>query len=256
MQRLREILEEISKGIAENVYRQAVTRDELVKMVVDSGIYSTRDDALILLDEEICTIRKPSPVGQFTVQYNHYKECLTFERAFSMERMERTIETTRITTEERLRRRIRELKSKAFEVLLLDLYSNLRDYHDIRIGGSGSDEGIDFKGTHISEEGEVLVFGQAKLWKQKVSAPVIRDFIGAIKLAAGDHESKGIFICMGGFSIDALKVVERSTIPLEAVDGDRLISLLLKSDVGVKRMESSMQTIDEGYWDDIDIYNY
>lgn len=139
-----------------------------------------------------------------------------------------------------------------FEELVIDLlvaigYGGSREDAGKAVGGSG-DGGID---GIINEDrlGLDVVYIQAKRWENNVSAPPVRDFVGALQ---GKRARKGIFITTSKFSKSAQEYVEAidsrdSKVIL--IDGNQLAQLMIDHNVGVSTVETyEIKRVDSDYF--------
>lgn len=134
-----------------------------------------------------------------------------------------------------------------FEKLVLDLlhamgYGTSQD--DLQqVGGSG-DGGIDGI-ISLDRLGLEKVYVQAKRWKNDITSPEIRGFLGALQLQGAN---KGVFITTSRFTRDAREAAERARVVL--VDGPRLAGLMIDHAVGVSHQKLLIPKVDSDYFDE------
>lgn len=104
------------------------------------------------------------------------------------------------------------------------------------VTGKSGDGGIDGNGVlEINPFVSFKVMFQCKRFQKSVTASQIRDFRGAI---IGRAE-KGIFITTGTYTTSAKDEARRDgVIPIELVDGDKLIEMFEKLEMGLKIKKS------------------
>ena len=104
--------------------------------------------------------------------------------------------------------------------------------HDVEIIGGAGDQGID--GTGVIKVNDVVGFTiifQCKRYKDTVAPNYVRDFRGTMQGRA----DKGIIITTGHFTTAAKKEAVRDGVPpIELIDGERLVSLFEKYNLGLK----------------------
>ena len=120
------------------------------------------------------------------------------------------------------------------------------------VTGRSGDGGID--GT-IQEDtlGLDEVYVQAKKYSNGhgVGANDLRNFAGAID-AAGT--TKGVFVTTAAFTKAAKQYVERSPKRIVLIDGEKLASLMVQHNVGVRtRIHHEIKRLDENYFDPEDV---
>lgn len=105
-------------------------------------------------------------------------------------------------------------------------------FKKVTVTGKSGDGGIDGEGIlEINPLMSFKVLFQAKRYQGSVGASIVRDFRGAMQGRA----DKGIIITTGRFSQDAKKeAIRDGAPPIELVDGEQLINLFEKNELGVK----------------------
>ena len=102
----------------------------------------------------------------------------------------------------------------------------------VLVTGKTGDGGIDGEGIlEVNPLMSFKVLFQAKRYQGTVGSPTVRDFRGAMQGRA----DKGIIITTGRFSNDAKKeAIRDGAPPIELVDGENLIELFEKNNLGLK----------------------
>jgi len=109
------------------------------------------------------------------------------------------------------------------------------DFENLEITPISHDGGIDGHGTlKINPFVGISVSFQCKRYKGTVPTSDVREFIGAIESNERRFE-KGLFITTGSFAQDALRI-EKSNNKIELVDGEKLVEMFEKVELGVNRM--------------------
>jgi restriction system protein len=125
------------------------------------------------------------------------------------------------------------LPAKGFERLAQRI---LREsgFTQVVVTGQSGDGGIDGNGTlQINPLLSFKVLFQCKRYKETVAPTHVRDFRGAM---AG-RADKGIILTTGTFSAEARREASRDGVPpIELIDGEKLIDLLEKLELGLKPM--------------------
>lgn len=126
---------------------------------------------------------------------------------------------------------LKNLSPAGFERICKRLLSEV-GIHDVQITGGSGDQGID--GTGVIKVNEVVGFTiifQCKRYKDSVAPHHVRDFRGTMQGRA----DKGIVITTGRFTSEAKKEAVRDGVPpIELIDGERLVSLFEKYQLGLK----------------------
>lgn len=105
-------------------------------------------------------------------------------------------------------------------------------FQNVEITGKSGDHGIDGIGLlEINDLMNFKVLFQCKRYKESVGAGQVRDFRGAMQGRA----EKGIILTTGRFTSDAKIEAKRDGVPpIELVDGDKLIEMFEKYELGLK----------------------
>ena len=133
--------------------------------------------------------------------------------------------------ESRLLPLLKSLSAEGFERLCQRLLRE-HGFQNVKVTGRSGDGGIDGEG--ILEINPLLSFKvifQCKRYQGSVGAGMIRDFRGAM-IGRAD---KGIFLTTGTFTMDAKKeAVRDGANPIELVDGEKLVGMFERLELGVK----------------------
>ena len=126
---------------------------------------------------------------------------------------------------------IQNLTPSGFEKLCKRLLTEIGINEIVITGGSG-DQGIDGKGiVKLNDVVSLNIVFQCKRYKETVSPHHVRDFRGAMQ----GRGEKGLIITTGRFTKEAKSEANRDGVtPIELIDGDRLIELFEKYQLGLK----------------------
>jgi len=118
-------------------------------------------------------------------------------------------------------------------------------FEKVTVTGRSGDGGIDGHGVlQINPFVSFQVLFQCKRYNGSVSSPQIRDFRGAMMGRA----EKGIILTTGSFTADAKREAIRDGVqPIELVDGEKLIEMFEKLELGVK--PRTTYDIDESFFE-------
>lgn len=126
---------------------------------------------------------------------------------------------------------LKNMSASGFERICKRLLTEV-GIHDVQVTGGAGDQGID--GTGVIKINDVVGFNvifQCKKYKEEVPPSHIRDFRGTMQGRA----DKGIIITTGRFTKEAKREAVRDGVPpIEMIDGERLISLFEKYELGLK----------------------
>ena len=167
-----------------------------------------------------------------------------------IERFEEKYEELQDELANNLLARIKANTPAFFEKLVINLLvemgygGSLEDAQTVGQSGDGGIDGIIKQDTL----GLDIIYVQAKRWGDKVGEPEIRDFVGAL---AAQHAQKGIFITTSEFRKTAQKYVNTIAQKVILIDGEQLVELMIKHNVGVSTQGNyEIKRIDPEYFPD------
>lgn len=139
---------------------------------------------------------------------------------------------------------LKSLPPYGFELLCERLLRE-HGFEDVRVTQKSRDGGIDGFGTlRLSPFVSVKVAFQAKRYKDVVSRAEVGEFRNAVLGRA----EKGVFITTGRFTADAATEASRDgVVPIELVDGERLVDLFEQAELGV--IPKQIFDIDHAFFD-------
>lgn len=139
---------------------------------------------------------------------------------------------------------LRSLPPYGFELLCVRLLRE-HGFEDVQVTQKSRDGGIDGYGVlRLSPFVSMKVAFQAKRYKDVVSRTAVGEFRNALLGRA----EKGVFITTGRFTRDAEGEASRDgVVPIELVDGDRLVELFEDRQLGVKPKQ--IFEIDQSFFD-------
>jgi len=126
---------------------------------------------------------------------------------------------------------IKNLTPSGFEKLCKRLLTEI-GIHDIVITGGAGDQGIDGKGlVKLNDVVSLNIVFQCKRYKDSVVPHHVRDFRGAMQ----GRGEKGLIITTGRFTKESKIEANRDGVtPIELIDGERLVELFEKFELGLK----------------------
>lgn len=126
---------------------------------------------------------------------------------------------------------VKSLSPKGFEELCRYLLLE-SGFEEVSVTGRSGDDGIDGHGLlRVSKLVSMKVLFQCKRVADSVGPGIVRDFRGALSGRA----EKGIILTTGYFTSSAEQEAKRDgVVPIELVDGDRLVELFEEMEIGLK----------------------
>jgi len=209
--------------------------------VSDPNIWSLTEDGLrrSLNEDEVLKIFKKIH-GGFAAKKG--------KQAHGIEPVEKEVEKDIVEDQSHKVELLEVLKSlppEGFERLCQRLL-RASGFKKVVVKGRSGDGGIDGEGIlEINPLVSLKVIFQSKRYKDAVSPSMIRDFRGAMQGRA----EKGIFITTGRFTQEAKnEAIREGAPPIELVDGEKLVQLFEKKQLGLK--EKVVYEIDNDFFDE------
>ena len=143
-----------------------------------------------------------------------------------------------------LREHLKGMHPYRFEQLVRDLLEAM-GYEDVTVTRASGDYGVDVVATVQFGITTITEVVQVKRRQESIQRPVLDQLRGALPY----HKAlRGTIITLGTFSkgcIDAALYVGAA--PIGLIDGEKLLDLLIKYDIGVKKRSISLYEIAEEY---------
>ena len=145
-----------------------------------------------------------------------------------------------------LRERLESLDPYRFEELIKDLLDAM-DYENVQVTKQSGDKGVDVIANFQFGITEIKEVVQVKRHKANIARPVLDQLRGALPLHGA---LRGTIITVGGFAKGCKDVaLFPGAAPITLIDGDKLIELLIKHNVGIKQKKLALLEIDDSYFD-------
>jgi restriction system protein len=166
-----------------------------------------------------------------------------------LERVEGAYNELREALADELLSRVRSMKPKAFEQLVVDVLVAMgyggSQLDAAQVVGKSGDGGID---GVIKEDrlGLDMVYVQAKRHSNDVGPGAIREFVGSL----GEHKAtKGVFITCSGFTSGATEAAAKAHHRIVLIDGEQLAEYMIDNGVGVANYKSyTVKKLDSDYF--------
>lgn len=144
-----------------------------------------------------------------------------------------------------LRDRLGKMNAYRFESLVKDLLEAM-DYENVVVTKQSGDKGIDVVANFQFGITEIKEVVQVKRQQASVGRPILDQLRGSLHYF---QAIRGTIITLGSFTTGCRESALSSGVaPISLIDGDRLIELLLKHEVGVNKRAQSLIEVDETYF--------
>lgn len=257
----RNIKSEKGTRIAKNRVGWAKTYLAQAKM-----LESVRRGVFVITGRGLAYLKK-NPAGLKVEDLKQYKEFLAFfepaEKSLSGKSKTKEPEECFAvkTPEERIEEAMVELKSALAAALMEQIKKSGAKFFEktvVRlIAKMGYGEGQQTPYSHdggidgiINQDklGLDAIYLQAKMWEGNVGKPQLQSFAGALE---ENKASKGIFITSGDFAKGAKEYIEKISKKIVLINGEKLVELMMRYNVGVSVDEEKtyqIKTIDSDFF--------
>lgn len=169
-----------------------------------------------------------------------------------LEQVEGGYRELRETLIDELLDRVRAMKPKMFEQLVVDVLVAMgyggSQLDAAQVVGKSGDGGID---GVIKEDrlGLDMVYVQAKRHEADIGPGAIREFVGSL----GEHKAtKGVFITCGGFTSGAEDAAAKAHFRIVLIDGNQLAAYMIDHGVGVTDYKAyTVKKLDSDYFEGV-----
>lgn len=233
---------------------------------IQRGIYKITDRGRDLCSEDLDTIDRSvlarySEFQDFsnansneetsTIRQENYSDDIDNETPEDL--ISKGIQIINKELENDLLTKIRSMNPYQFEKLVIDIITTLgygdpnkkNDYLTTKSRDGGVDGIINQDRLGLDK-----IYLQAKRYNNPVGRPELQNFSGAL---TGKNATKGVFITTSDFTSDAMEYVKGIQQTIILINGNELVNLMIKENVGVQTKEVfSIKRIDNDYFDDYD----
>ncbi|MFX0065850.1 MAG: restriction endonuclease [Candidatus Hermodarchaeota archaeon] len=157
------------------------------------------------------------------------------------------INKVKTQNKENLRAKLANIRPYRFEKIIEDLLNEM-GYEDVETTSQSNDKGVDVTGViqvGITKVREVI---QVKRYNTNVQRRTLDELRGCLHRF---DAFQGTIITLSDFSKGAKEAArEKGAAPIQLIDGERLIDLLIEHEVGIKKKQVEFFTIEESYFSD------
>jgi restriction system protein len=159
------------------------------------------------------------------------------------------IKTYNDTQTQALRERLGKMNPYRFESLIKDLLEAM-DYEDVIVTKQSGDKGIDVVANYQFGITQIKEVVQVKRQQGSITRPVLDQLRGALPYY---QAIRGTIITLGRFAKGCEDAaVFQGAAPITLIDGNKLMELILKHNVGIKTRQVNLIEVDESYFTEID----
>ncbi len=249
--RLTRLVEKEAFGGAPGEGRWEISREDLYAKYRSINSQAPPHEPGLSFEEIQPRLTRGLYVNEVRVTYNAFLKALVFERVLSPETLERRGEISREHFWKVFNEQIDSLSGFQFERLVSEILRNLPWVEDVEETKLTGDDGVDFR-TVIQDDvlGRVVALGQVKKTKARVTAGMMREFVGTLDTASSGPVI-GIFVSLAGFSKPALEARDKASVPIRTVSGDEFIEWLSKYNIGIRTTQLNILALDPSFWAEI-----
>jgi restriction system protein len=144
-----------------------------------------------------------------------------------------------------LRDRLGKMDPYLFESLVKDLLEAM-DYEDVIVTKQSGDKGIDVIANYEFGITQIREVVQVKRQQGTIVRPILDQLRGALPY----HQAiRGTIITLGKFAQGCKDAaLFPGAAPITLIDGDKLIELMLKHEIGIKKIPQALFEVDDSYF--------
>lgn len=148
-----------------------------------------------------------------------------------------------------LQKRLLKMPPQKFEELIRSLLEEMGFQETVTTPYS-NDKGVDVRGVlHMDQLSTVKIAIQAKRWTANVGSNTVRNLRGSLKVADAEQ---GVVITPSDFTPEGRAEAQASgKTPISLINGEQLVDLLIRYQVGVKEEQYTVPVLDEEYWSEV-----
>ena len=148
-----------------------------------------------------------------------------------------------------LRKRLLKMPAQKFEELIRSLLEEM-GFQATETTAYSNDKGVDVRGMlHVEQLSTVKIAIQAKRWTNNVGSVTVRNLRGSLKVADSEQ---GVVITPSDFTAEAKAEAQAfGKTPISLINGEQLVDLLFRHQVGVKQEQYTVTALDEEYWSEV-----
>ncbi len=228
---------------------EPMTAKELTALAVDEGLIKTEGqtpEATMAAQLYVDINRNPRTAfkkvgkGKFTLR----------QQTESAASAQLIIEKQNELVRNALKTRLHEMDAYQFEFLIADLLKEL-GYENVEVTKVSGDKGIDIM-ADLTLEGitDVKTVVQVKRFKEGNNIPgkIVTQLRGSAEV-----DQRGLIMTTSDFTRDAVAEAKApNKMPVALVNGEKLVSLLIKHKVGVKVENVELYAIDNQYFENVE----
>lgn len=161
--------------------------------------------------------------------------------------LERHIDSFNDNQRKTLMERMMQLDPQDFEELITTLLSKM-GFSEVSRTPYGGDGGVDVRGIMTVHDAiHIKLAVQAKRWKANVQSPVVQQLRGSL-----GTDERGLIVTTSNFSKGARDEATRSSshTPIDLIDGDQLVSLLVEYNLGVRKNRYQLLELTPSFFSD------
>lgn len=161
--------------------------------------------------------------------------------------LERHIDSFNDKQRKTLMERMMQLDPQDFEELITTLLSKM-GFSEVSRTPYGGDGGVDVRGIMtVHDVIHIKLAVQAKRWKANVQSPVVQQLRGSL-----GTDERGLIVTTSNFSRGARDEATRTSshTPIDLIDGDQLVSLLVEYNLGVRKNRYQLLELTSSFFSD------
>lgn len=226
-------------------YNSNLKQDSVIKDYLRRRIVNLVDRCYVKRDANTYSITEKGLKYLSTIEQENPNPIVDKETELN-----RTVEQFNKEQKELLKEYLSKTTPYQFENIIKDLLSSM-GYEDVRVTSPTNDKGVDVTG--ISQNGITTVKEVIQV-KRNIASNVQRKILDELRGCLHRFDAfQGTIITLSDFSKGAKDAAfEKGAAPLTLINGDKLIDMLIKNEVGMNRKTATYYILNEKYFNEED----
>ena len=245
-----------TRGLSQEISVFSLENMELANYMYEEELCDSYTDAVDHI-EKMTNIKTKFFFENWIIEFNYVKELWIFKRELHYEDILRDSFDRKLIVENNLKYKIANLDPRAFETLLIEMFDQIPDIHDVFVRKQSYDGGFELIARildSITGSAEWILV-QAKQQSKSVSVSQVRELIGSISIESNKHRNRryrGLMVSSLPPTPKAIEASKDSGALVEFITHDGLVDLLMRYKIGWKSESLEFLTLNHSFWNELE----
>tara|TARA_B110000881_G_C18598001_1_gene532907 strand:- start:1783 stop:2574 length:792 start_codon:yes stop_codon:yes gene_type:complete len=245
-----------TRGLSQDISVFAWENEDIATYMHEEELCESYTDAVDII-EQITNTTLKFYFENWVIEFNYVKEQWVFRREINFDDIIRDSFDRKLIVENNLKSKIANLDPRAFETLLIEMFDQIPDIHDVFVRKQSYDGGFELIARmldSITGSAEWILV-QAKQQSKSVSVSQVRELIGSISIESNKHRNRryrGLMVSSLPPTPKAIEASKDCGALVEFVTHDGLVDLLMKYQIGWKSESLEFLTLNHSFWSELE----